>query len=52
MKTFIHISQVAGINLTAITITLSETNEVLKTISLIAAIAYTVYKFVKEFKKK
>ena len=52
MKTFIHILQVAGINITAITITLSQANEILKTISLLAAIGYTIYKFYKEFTTK
>lgn len=52
MKTFIQILQVAGINITAITITLSQTNEMLKTISLVSAIAYTAHKFYKEFKAK
>ena len=44
--------QVAGANGAAVTIFFSHINEALTTISLLTAIAFTLYKFYKEQKKQ
>jgi hypothetical protein len=49
---FTHILQVIGLNTAAITISLTEINQMLTTLSLTVAIAYTIWKGLKEFRKK
>ena len=46
----VHLGQVAAVNIGAFGLTLSDVNEVLKTLSLAVAISYTLWKFYKEFK--
>lgn len=50
--TTIHIAQVVGANAAAWTVALQDINTLLTTISVVLASAYTVYKFIKELKKK
>jgi hypothetical protein len=49
---FKHIAQVLAVNISALTITLSEINGFLTTLSLTLASAYTIYKFFKEFRNR
>lgn len=47
-----HIAQVVGANAAAWSLTFTHINELLTSISLVLATAYTIYKFIKEWKKK
>ncbi|MCD6017291.1 MAG: hypothetical protein K0S53_412 [Bacteroidetes bacterium] len=51
-STFTHIVQVVGANVAALSITLSQINDLLTTLSLVLASSYTVYKLVKDLRKK
>ncbi len=47
-----HIIQVIGANAAALGVTFSHINELLTSISLTLATAYTIYKFIKEINTK
>ncbi len=47
-----HICQVVGANVAAVTIALTNINQMLTTLSLVLASAYTIYKFIIEFKNR
>ena len=51
-STSVHIIQVVGANAAALGITITHVNEMLTALSLALATAYTVYKFVKDLRKK
>jgi hypothetical protein len=49
---FYSVLQVGGINLGAITMYLANINQILTGVSLLSAIAYTLFKLYKEIKRK
>ena len=48
--TIAHISQVIGVNASAVGVALSHINEMLTTLSLTLATGFTIYKMIKEWK--
>lgn len=52
MKTVYHIGQVLLVNLTAAWVCISHINEILTFVTSLSALAYTVFRFVRDFKKK
>lgn len=50
--TITHIAQVIAVNASAVSIAFAHINELLTTLSLTLACAYTIYKWIKDHSKK